>query len=96
MEKVVAYSEISNVEELIDGYRRFKRSCEVESHFEFSAIKAIIDLEDSAKEVLSQYEYSEEVVEEIKSILDFAGNKFSHSETLVDLISDSLNVMEEF
>lgn len=96
MDRVIPYNEISNVEELINGYRRFKRNCEVESHFEFCAIKALIDLDDSTKIVLTTCDYGEEIIEEIKSILDFVGNKFSHSETLTELISNSLNTLEEF
>lgn len=96
MEKLCAYSEISNVEELMSCFRHFKNYCEGEKACGFTAIKAIVEFQYATKRVLANCEYSEEVVEEIKSILDLAGHRFSHCESVMEMISDSLNVLEEF
>ena len=96
MEKLCAYSEISNLDELISCYRDFKNYCESEKTNEFLIIGNIADLEYSAKRVLENYEYTEEVIEEIKSILDLVGHKFSHCESITEMVSKSLDVLEEF
>lgn len=96
MEKLCGYNKASNVEELMSYYRNFKDYCEGEKPDEFLIIGNIADLEYSAKRVLENYEYTEEVIEEIKSILDLVGHKFSHCESITEMVSKSLDVLEEF
>lgn len=92
-----SYSELKTFPELLEGYRRFKLFCEKDKPCVFTAIRSIGDLAYSTKVVIEKCkydDYSEEEVEEIKSILDLAGHKFGEDSDLCSMLEENLNLLE--
>lgn len=96
-----SYSELETFSELLNGYRKFKEYCEkiekITIPISFTVMRSLVDLGHSTKIVVescSNADYSEDQIEEIKSILDLAGHKFSTDKEISEYVEENLNLLE--